>query len=442
MKALLQSMTTRVFLMLIAGVVVSALLAFGFAFNERERVIGQFRDYHAVERAAQLVLSLDTVPAQWRESVFNATAGMGMRAEPAGPADVASEMRSPLAALLDRRLPEGYRIASTPTRPNDCASPPGRRRSAERRGCEALLITLHDGSRLRLTILPPRPPPIAPRMDLQTYGLLFLLGIGALAAIVARMTMRPLKQLAQAATELGNNIERPPLPERGAKEIRQAAAAFNAMQSRIRQHIKQRAHILAAITHDLQTPLTRLRLRLEKVDDPELREKLVSDLSAMQGMVREGLDLARSMDSSEPMQRLDLDSLIDSVCADAADAGQAVSFSGKTGTSLMARPLALRRCLTNLIDNAVKYGHSAQVRTAREGALAVVRIKDAGPGIPDHELEKVFEPFYRLEGSRSRHTGGTGLGLTIARNIAEQHGGTIRLFNHPSGGLEVLLSLP
>lgn len=447
MKAIYQSMTSRVFLILIAGVIVSALLTFGLALGERQRMIGQFREFHAVERVAQFVLSLETVPAHLRAPFFTATARIGMRAELADATDEIQEPRSELATLLDKRLPDGYRIASTSTRSSDCMQVEGRphqRRSPEHRtACEALLITLHDGARLRLTVSPPRPPPLAPRMDFKTYGILFLLSIGVLAALVARMTMHPLKQLAQAATELGNDIDRAPLPERGAREIRQAAAAFNAMQSRIRQHIKQRAHILAAITHDLQTPLTRLRLRLEKVDDAELREKLISDLSAMQGMVREGLDLARSMDSAEPMQPLDLDSLIDSVCADAADAGQAVIVSGKTQASLLARPIALRRCLTNLIDNAVKYGRHAQVSATHAGRSAVIRVGDGGSGIPDGELEKVFQPFYRLESSRSRDTGGTGLGLTIARNIAEQHGGTIRLRNHPEeGGLEVILTLP
>lgn len=445
MKNFFQSMTTRIFLILISGVVLSALLTLGLAFGERQRMIGQFRDYHAVERLTQFILSLETVPSHLRAPFYSAAASAGMRAEPANPANAISEPRSDLADRLDENLPKGYRIASAPTSPGDCADAPRphRRRHSEYRGaCEALLVTLPDATRLRLTVMPPRPPPFAPRGDFTGYGILFLISIGIIAAVIARMTIRPLRQLAQAATELGHDIDRPPLPERGATEIRKAAAAFNAMQARIRQHIRQRSHILAAITHDLQTPLTRLRLRLEKVDDAELREKLVSDLSAMQSMVREGLDLARSMDSAESMQRLDLDSLIDSVCADAADAGQSVVAAGQTGAALMARPVALRRCLTNLIDNACKYGGHAHVSAAREGASAKIRIRDGGPGIPEEEMEKVLEPFYRLENSRSRDTGGTGLGLTIARNIAEQHGGSIALRNHPEGGLEVTLTLP
>lgn len=448
MKSILQSMTTRIFLILIAGVLVSVALATALSLRERQRMIGEFRefrDYHAAERVAQFILSLETVPPSLRAPFLAATAGVGMRAEPATPEDVALPQPSPLATILEERLPEDYRVASTSVRPPDCEPPPNRpryRRQPDNRACEALLVTLQDGSRMRLSVLPPRPPRTAPRIDLSTYGIPFLFGIAIVAALVARMTMRPLKQLAQAATELGNNIEQPPLKERGATEIRQAAAAFNAMQSRIRHHIQQRAHILAAITHDLQTPLTRMRLRLEKVEDADLREKLINDLTGMQSMVREGLDLARSMESSEPVRRLDLDSLIDSVAADATDAGQSLSVSGSTRLSLMARPIALRRCLTNLIDNAVKYGRNAHILASREGSFAVIRIRDDGPGIPDNELENVFDPFYRLETSRSRETGGTGLGLTIARNIAEQHGGTLRLQNRRDGGLEATLTLP
>ena len=445
MKAIFQSMTSRVILVLVAGVVASALLTLWLASGERQRMIGQFRDYHAVERLSQFLVSLETIPQHMRAPFLSAAAGIGIRAEPADPADAIKEPRSALASMLDRRLPEGYEVRSISALPEDCDFAhwqPRRRPIDSRPPCEAMQITLTDGSRLRLTVMPPRPPSLAPRGDFSTYAILFLLSIGVLAAVVARMAMRPLKQLASAATELGNNIDRPPLPEQGATEIRQAAAAFNAMQARIRAHIRQRGQILAAITHDLQTPLTRLRLRLEKVDDAELRDKLIGDLSAMQSMVKEGLDLARSMDSVGPMQPLDLDSLIDSVCTDAADAGQQVTYEGHTRTSVHANQVALRRCLTNLIDNACKYGGFAKIATAREGSAVVIRIRDGGPGIPEVEMQNVFEPFYRVEGSRSRDTGGTGLGLTIARHIAEQHGGSITLRNQLEGGLEVTLKLP
>ncbi|WP_334189213.1 ATP-binding protein [Noviherbaspirillum sp.] len=441
MRSLFQSMTSRIVLILIGGVLGAALLTLGLALGERQQMITQFREYHAVERVAQFVLSLETVPPGLRARYLAAAAGIGMRAELASNSDAPASQQSELAAMLEKRLAGGHTVASSALQPADCGT--GRRKGGEHRNrCEALLVKLESGERLRLTVIPPRPPPLAPRGDWMVYGVLFLISVGVLAAIIARMTMQPLKRLAEAATELGDNIERPPLPERGATEIRQAAAAFNAMQSRIRQHIQQRSHILAAITHDLQTPLTRLRLRLEKVDDPQLRDKLIGDLSAMQGMVREGLDLARSMDSAEKMQVLDLDSMIDSVCTDAIDAGQPVTFNGNTGVFLQARPMALRRCLTNLIDNAVKYGGRAEVSATRTGSSVMISVRDDGPGIPDAELENVFSPFYRLEQSRSRDTGGTGLGLTIARNIAQQHRGTLQLMNRPEGGLEGRLVLP
>ena len=285
-----------------------------------------------------------------------------------------------------------------------------------------------------------RHPPFSPYSG--PYLGLFLLLIGLLAFFVARMTARPIKQLATAAGELGRDIDRAPLPETGPPEIRQAATAFNAMQARIRRQIQHRTHMLAAITHDLQTPLTRLRLRIEKVADTELRNKLIDDMTVMHSMVREGLELARSMDSAEPMQRLDIDSLLNSVCADATDAGQDVTLQGRAGALVMAQPGALRRCLINVIDNAVKYGRYARVTVAHEQDKITIRVRDGGGGIPDAQLEAVFEPFQRLESSRSRDTGGTGLGLTIARNIAENHHGTLSLRNHPDGGLEATLQLP
>jgi signal transduction histidine kinase len=308
--------------------------------------------------------------------------------------------------------------------------------------CETLNVRLRDGEELRLSVLPPRSVFTGPETDYRVTIGLFLLSIAALAYVVARMTTRPLKVLARAAQDLGQDINRAPLELKGASEIRQASAAFNAMQARIRQYIFQRTQMLAAITHDLQTPLTRMRLRLEKVSDAELQERLIGDLSAMQAMVREGLVLARSMDTTENMQMLDLDSLLEAVCADAVDAGQQVELKGHAGMALLGRPLDLRRCLGNLIDNAVKYGREARVCVDRVGGAARVRIRDGGPGIPPGELARVFDPFYRVETSRSRESGGTGLGLTIARNIAEQHGGSIALANHPEGGLEVTLVLP
>lgn len=445
MKAFLGSMTGRVFMVLLVGVVASAALTQWLAVGERQRAIEQYRDYHAVERAEQLVMSTDMVPLASRAAYLKVANKGSVRLELRPDAEHAAGAPTEFSSALQTKLGEAFKVTALAQLPLACVKPkkaPGLFTPKPWGGtCESLDVRMQDGHMLRLLVLPPRQPAFAEHNDWMTL-LPFLISIAILAYLVTRMTMRPLKQLAQAAKDLGNDINHPPLALTGASEIRQASAAFNAMQARIRQHIFQRTQMLAAITHDLQTPLTRLRLRLEKVADSDLHERLVGDLSAMQSMVKEGLDLARSMDSTEAMQALDLDSLLDSVCSDAADAGQNVTLEGHAGMALMGRPIAMRRCLVNLIDNAVKYGQHAQVTVERLTGAARIRIRDGGPGIAPEQLAKVFEPFYRIETSRSRESGGTGLGLTIARNIAEQHGATVLLSNHVDGGLEVTLVVP
>lgn len=445
MKAFLGSMTGRVFAVLLLGVVASAALTQWLAVGERQRAIEQYRDFHAVERAEQLVMATDMVPLASRAAYLKVANKGSVRLELRPDTPHTPGKPTEFSTALQAKLGDAFRVMALAERPEACVKPRKTGLFAPKPWggyCENLDVRMQDGHVLRLLILPPRQqPPFNEHNDWMTL-LPFLISIAILAYLVTRMTMRPLKQLAQAAKDLGNDINHPPLALSGASEIRQASAAFNAMQARIRQHIFQRTQMLAAITHDLQTPLTRLRLRLEKVADSELYDRLVGDLSAMQSMVKEGLDLARSMDSTETMQALDLDSLLDSVCSDATDAGQNVTLAGHAGMALMGRPIAMRRCLVNLIDNAVKYGQYAHVTVERITGAARIRIRDGGPGIAPDQLAKVFEPFYRIETSRSRESGGTGLGLTIARNIAEQHGATVLLSNHVDGGLEVTLTVP
>ena len=304
--------------------------------------------------------------------------------------------------------------------------------------CESISVRLRDGDELVLSVLPPRSATSPQRTDYTWTISIFLVSVAFLAYLVARMTTRPLKQLAQAAKDLGNDINHPPLDLTGVDEIRQASAAFNAMQARIRQYIFQRTQMLAAITHDLQTPLTRMRLRLEKVSEPELQERLIGDLSAMQAMVREGLDLARSMDTNEAMQMLDLDSLLDSVVADAAESCQRVTLTGHAGMALLGRPMDLRRCLVNLIDNAVKYGHAARVSVDRINGAARIRIRDAGPGIPGGELARVFDPFYSRSGKAQK----SGLGLSAVYGLVSALGGRVEIESQVGKGTEVSILMP
>lgn len=274
----------------------------------------------------------------------------------------------------------------------------------------------------------------------EPAGLIMLgIAMAALAYVVARIATQPLIRLSDAAWELGQNLDRPPIPMRGPSEVQQAANAFNSMQKQLQDHIAERTRMLAAITHDLQTPLTRLRLRMERVEDEALRERLVADLQEMKALIDEGLELARSADTAEPRVRLDLDSLLESLVEDAADAGNDATFTGGCNAVLSVQPLAVRRLFSNLIENAIKYGGSANVFAERDGKAVIVRVRDRGPGVPQEMLDRVFDPFVRLEGSRSRETGGAGLGLTIARMLAHRNNATVTLRNHPEGGLESIV---
>jgi signal transduction histidine kinase len=445
LKNFVGSMTGRVFLALMVGIVASAALTQWLAVNERQRTLERYRNFHALERAEQIIETADVVRPESRAQYLAVSSKSSVKLELSTDGDLTQHPATEFTAALAQRLPRDFQVLPMTERPAQCDQLPRTWTlfgpATWRGACEAVRIVMTDGQVLKLSVLPPRAAPPTGHNEYAVF-VPFLLCIAVLAYFVTRMAVRPMKQLAQAAKDLGNDINRAPLEVTGASEIRQASAAFNAMQARIRQYIGQRTEMLAAITHDLQTPLTRMRLRLEKVGDQDLQQKLIGDLSAMQQMIREGLDLARSMDNSGTMQKLDLDSLLDSVCADAIDAGQPVALQGKAGMALLGRPLDVQRCLVNLIDNAVKYGQKAHVTVERLAGAARIRIRDEGPGIPHDQLTRVFEPFYRLESSRSRSSGGTGLGLAIARNIAEQHGATLSLANGDAGGLEAVLTLP
>ena len=446
MKAFVTSMQGRVFLVVVGGIVASALLTAALADREGRRTFAQVRAAHTADRVEQLVSALEAVPSEVRPTLA-ATIGRGITAQFAQPATPLKDNDAELASALVEELGQDRNVTATEGTPADCAAQAADNNASARpisTSCQVISLTLRDGTPLRLILRQQRDfswsRPHSSRWLL--YAIVFPLCLVLLAYVVARMATRPLGRLARAATALGADIDQPPLPETGPSEVRHAAAAFNLMQARIRSYVEERTQMLAAIAHDLQTPLTRLRLRLEKVADENLRDKLVDDLGAMQGMIREGLDLATSLDTGGMMRRVDLDSLLSSVCADAVDAGQDVTLDGQTRASILAIPSALKRCLANLIDNAVKYGRYARVTAVREGSKAVIRVGDGGSGIPEAQMEKVFDPFYRIETSRSRDTGGTGLGLTIARNIAQKHGGTLVLRNAPGGGLECTLTLP
>ncbi len=258
----------------------------------------------------------------------------------------------------------------------------------------------------------------------------------------ARRVAKPLKRFAAAADRLGVDVEAPPLPETGPSELRQATRAFNRMQARLRRFVEDRTLMLAAISHDLRTALTRLKLRAEFIEDGEQQTKALADLDEMQAMLDATLSFARDDAAREPRTRVDLAALLQSLCDDLADAGQPVVYQGPDHLTHEGRPLALRRAFANLIGNAVTYGGGAEVSLAKEGEGVTVTVADRGPGIPEALREKVFAPFFRIDASRSRETGGTGLGLAVARSAVRRHGGDITLMDRPGGGLLARVSLP
>lgn len=262
------------------------------------------------------------------------------------------------------------------------------------------------------------------------------------AWVAARWLSNPIKRLARAADELGKDLNSPPLNETsGPIEVRQASMVFNQMQAHLRQQMEERNRFLAAVSHDLRTPLTRLKLRAEKIEQQALRSDVQNDVSEMAEIIETTLDYLRG-EQAEETCLLDIGALVRSIAEDAEECGDVVVSVSGNARPIKLQPLSIRRCLNNLIDNALRYGERASIDIAETDDEVIISIRDVGPGIPEDKLEAVFAPFYRLEDSRNRHTGGVGLGLSIAKEMAKKQGGNIVLKNAPEGGLVATLSLP
>jgi signal transduction histidine kinase len=300
-------------------------------------------------------------------------------------------------------------------------------------------VTLPDGDTAVFRTIAPRMGPRLPRQIFVELGLLALL-LSAVLYAMTRTITRPLGDLARAADEVGRGATTTPLKERGARELRRATRAFNSMQERLRRYLDSRTQVLAAMSHDLRTPLTRLRLRVESIDDDELRQRCVEDLDEMSKMILGALAIFRGLNDEETPVPVDINALARELQRQHAELGGEVSIIGEAQSPYTAKPLALKRCLGNLVQNAIRHGVRATIQI-EDGKQLVLRVLDEGPGIPEDMLEKVFEPFFRLEQSRNRDTGGTGLGLSIARDIAQAHSGSLSLRNRPEGGLVATLTL-
>jgi signal transduction histidine kinase len=302
-------------------------------------------------------------------------------------------------------------------------------------------IPLTDGQWLSFATALPAGGPAYSAQFLLSMGVMALIILAVSVWAVARVTA-PLGSLATAAERLGHDVNAPAMPETGTTETRQAARAFNDMQTRLRSLIDNRTRLLAAVSHDLRTPLTLLRLRAEAVDNAQERDKMLATIAEMDTLIGTTLQFARDESTIVSRQEADLAALMRSVVDEMSDAGLPVRMKPAGAIIYKCQPAALKRALRNLLDNAVKYGKAGRAAIHTTSRAVEIDIDDDGPGIPEHELARVLEPFYRLEGSRSRETGGVGLGLAITQSIVQAHGGKLTLSNRPEGGLRAEIVLP
>lgn len=304
-----------------------------------------------------------------------------------------------------------------------------------------LSIALKDGRWLNVSTRFHRPPIQWPWESFFSFGLAMLIVAGVVWAALSRLT-GPLRRLAWAAEGLGRGESIEPLPQQGPEELRLLTNAFKNMQARLSRFVSERTRLLAALGHDLRSPLTAMRVRSEMVEDDETRERLATIIDEMQEMVESTLSFARGMVSAEDMQTVDLSEFLLELVDDLKAIGGEIKLQAPKGIDVRIKPVAMRRALRNVIENAIRYGQVANITVQAEKNIARVFITDQGDGIPEADLERVFDPFVRVEKSRNLETGGTGLGLSIARTVIHAHGGDIRLENLPDKGLLVEISIP
>ncbi|MGR7997732.1 ATP-binding protein [Xanthobacter sp. ZOL 2024] len=429
----LDSLAARTAVVAVLGIVLvhlASLWTYQHAM-ERER-----RMAHAARLAEQLVSvqrALALVAPDERESVAHSLSGGAIDAH-WNRAPVTAPNRKPL--LRDQALESQVRALAPVLAPEDVVIG-----ATDDPYLAFAALRLPDGSWANVRLFAP-PPQLDGGHGSVLSTSLMALGVLLLSLAIAAWLTRPLRAMARAVAQVQPDRPFAPLPENGPREVRELAHAFNGMQARIADLIGRRTQALVAVSHDLRTPMTRLRFRAEDVADPSLREALVADISEMEQMVEATLSYLRGDNAQEPSRPMDLVPLLETIVNDARDQGREVQLDAPASLVVAGRPIALKRAVTNLVENALSYGGSAHLTLADAGDRVSLTVRDHGPGIPEAQLETVLEPFVRLDASRSRATGGVGLGLTIAAAAARSHGGALILANHPEGGLVVTLTLP
>ena len=454
-RVLPQSLGGQLLAMLLLALAITQALGLILLTDERNRAVRAALGLEAAGRAANVALLLDDAPADLRAEILRSADSPLVRFEvspdpralhnTAGAEPFLDQIRQILGQPEREVLADIHARAMTPVALPDSVP------VAMRPMHEAMMAARAEPIELTLSIrlaggdwLNVRTMFIRPGLQLSPQALLPLLSMVISVALVAWWTARrvvgPMHVLAVGADRLGRGLDANPLPLTGPSEVRDTTQAFNRMQDRLTRFVSERTHMLAAISHDLRSPLTAMRLRIEMLDETEDSIRLKALVEEMQAMVEATLEFARGVARTEPAAAVDIAAILRDLVADVG--GGRATLASSSPAIATVRPNALTRALRNLIDNAVRYGGSAEVSLTQEPGFAVITVADKGPGLPEDQLESVFEPFVRLEASRSRDTGGVGLGLAIARTIIQAHGGTIQLRNRTGGGLSAIVLLP
>lgn len=451
MRLLPRTLAGQLIALLLAALAVSQVIAFVIYNNERADALRQADRYGLIENTASVLRMLRLAPVEIRDQLARAASSTRVRfwttdesVIPAAPPVGAVPVQ--IARLFGETIRDRVRVVvvaegDTPIRrmpPMDA----GRFFPFQNERYDVLVsVPFPDAGWLNAqTQISAEPVTWAWASTASTA--VMVVAILAIVAFTARRATRPLRAVAAKADALGRGTPEPPLAEEGPDEVKRVTVAFNRMQERLARYVSDRTRMLAAIGHDLRTPITSLKLRAELLDDEEARGKITATLDEMQQMIEATLSFAREDAVAEPPRTVDLSALIATIVDDYTDLGKEARFSGSEAMPYRCRPTALRRAITNLVENALRYGERARVSLVKEPSGPVIAVEDRGPGIPPERLTDVFQPFVRLEDSRSRSTGGVGLGLSISRSIILAHGGELVLSNIPTGGLRAEIRLP
>jgi signal transduction histidine kinase len=462
-RLLPKSLFGQTLLVLVVGLIVSLLVGSWIYTLDREQAVRAVGGYSAAQRIANLAKLVQDAPREWRERIVAGLSDQTFRVSlwAQAPAFIPAEQEGAVAEAIKEfladqlALPPGQRprvSASVPATPLFGGQHPMMGRGPMMHGFRGfggfggfrdlqVAVPLSDGQWLTFATALPESGSGFSRQFLLSMGIMAIVILAVSVWAVRRVTA-PLAAVSAAAERLGSDLNASPLPETGTIETRRASRAFNTMQARLRSLIENRTRMLAAISHDLRTPLTLLRLRAENVENPQERDKMLATIAEMDSMVGVTLQFARDEATTDIRRPTDIAALVQSIVDDMADTGMPVKMESAEPIVYDCRPDALKRAIRNLLDNAVKYGKAASVAIQTSPQTIEILIDDEGPGIPEQELSRVFDPFYRLEESRNRETGGVGLGLAIAQSIVQAHRGELLLSNRLTTGLRARIVLP